>query len=76
MLAHVLGRRPELLRFVMLGLLAVTIVVSLQTVGVGLVAALLVTPAATAYLLTRRLLDDDARRRRSSARPRASSACT
>ena len=54
-LAHVLGRRPELLRFVMLGLLAVTIVVSLQTVGVGLVAALLVTPAATAYLLTRRL---------------------
>jgi ABC-type Mn2+/Zn2+ transport system permease subunit len=54
-LAHVLGRRPELLRFVMLGLLALTIVVSLQTVGVGLVAALLVTPAATAYLLTRRL---------------------
>jgi ABC-type Mn2+/Zn2+ transport system permease subunit len=32
-----------------------TIVVSLQTVGVGLVAAMLVTPGATAYLLTRRL---------------------
>jgi len=39
----------------MLVLLALTIVVSLQTVGVGLVAAMLVTPAATAYLLTRRL---------------------
>ena len=54
-LAHTLGRRPELLRFVMLVLLALTVVVSLQTVGVGLVAAMLVTPAATAYLLTRRL---------------------
>ena len=54
-LAHVLGKRPETLRFTMLVLLAITIVVSLQTVGVGLVAAMLVTPAATAYLLTRRL---------------------
>lgn len=54
-LAHTLGRRPELLRFLMLVLLALTVVVSLQTVGVGLVAAMLVTPAATAYLLTRRL---------------------
>jgi manganese/iron transport system permease protein len=45
----------ELLRNLMLVLLAVTIVVSLQTVGVGLVAAMLVTPAATAYLLVRRL---------------------
>jgi len=54
-LAHMLGRRPEMLRFAMLILLAFTIVVSLQTVGVGLVTALLVTPAATAYLLTRRL---------------------
>jgi len=44
-----------LLRATMLVLLALTIVVSLQTVGVGLVAAMLVTPAATAYLLTRRL---------------------
>jgi manganese transport system permease protein len=31
------------------------VVVSLQTVGVSLAAAMLVTPAATAYLLTRRL---------------------
>ena len=39
----------------LLVLLALTIVISLQTVGVGLVAAMLVTPAATAYLLVRRL---------------------
>lgn len=45
----------ESLRSLILVLLALTIVVSLQTVGVGLVAALLVTPGAAAYLLTRRL---------------------
>lgn len=45
----------NLLRTLMLVLLAFTIVVSLQTVGVGLVTAMLVTPAATAQLLTRRL---------------------
>lgn len=44
-----------LLSNLLLVLLALTIVVSLQTVGIGLVAALLVTPGATAYLLTRRL---------------------
>lgn len=54
-LAHTLGKRPGVYRTVLLLLLAVTIVISLQTVGVGLVVALLVTPAATAYLLTRRL---------------------
>ncbi len=55
-LAATLRLPAELLRIVMLILLAVTIVISLQTVGVALVAALLVTPGATAYLLTRRLL--------------------
>jgi len=45
----------EWLRNLMLVLLAVTVVVSLRTIGVGLAAAMLVTPAATAYLLTRRL---------------------
>jgi len=54
-LAHMLGKRPEVLRFALLIMLALTIVVGLQTVGASLVAALLVTPAATAYLLTRRL---------------------
>jgi manganese/iron transport system permease protein len=54
-LAHTLRRRPGLIRTLLLVLLALTVVVSLQTVGVGLVAAMLVTPGATAYLLTRRL---------------------
>jgi manganese/iron transport system permease protein len=54
-LAATLRVRVELFRTLMLVLLAFTIVVSIQTVGVGLVAAMLVTPGATAYLLTRRL---------------------
>lgn len=54
-LAATLRLPAELLRNLMLILLALTIVVSMQTVGVGLVAAMLVTPAATAYLLTKRL---------------------
>ena len=54
-LAATLRLPAEPLRFLMLVLLAMTVVVSMQTVGVGLVAAMLVTPAATAYLLTRRL---------------------
>jgi manganese/iron transport system permease protein len=45
----------SLLRNALLILLSITIVVSMQTVGVGLVSALLVTPAATAYLFSRRL---------------------
>lgn len=44
-----------LLENVLLALIAVTIAVSLQTVGVALMVAMLVTPAATAYLLTHRL---------------------
>ncbi|HET7088199.1 MAG TPA: metal ABC transporter permease [Anaerolineae bacterium] len=45
----------EKLRYLLMVVLAVTVVVSLRTVGVGLVAALLVTPAAAASMLTRRL---------------------
>ena len=56
MLAATLRLPAEPLRFLMLILLALTVVVSLQTVGVGLVAAMLVTPAATAYLVSRRLV--------------------
>jgi manganese/iron transport system permease protein len=54
-LAATLRLPLNLLRNLLLILLALTIVVSMQTVGVGLVAAMLVTPGATAYLLTRRL---------------------
>jgi manganese/iron transport system permease protein len=43
------------LYYLFLVLIAATIVVSLQTVGVSLMVAMLVTPAATAFLLTRRL---------------------
>lgn len=42
-------------RYLLLVLLAVTIVVALQTVGVTLMLAMLVTPAAAAYQLTNRL---------------------
>ncbi len=54
-LATTLRLPAERLRTLMLVLISLTIVVSLQTVGIGLVAALLVTPAASAYLLTNRL---------------------
>lgn len=44
-----------MLNNLLLALIAVTVAVSLQTVGVALMVAMLVTPAATAYLLTNRL---------------------
>ena len=46
------GLRVSLLDYLFLGLIAVTIVVSLQAVGIILVVAMLVTPPATAQLLT------------------------
>jgi ABC-type Mn2+/Zn2+ transport system permease subunit len=54
-LGKTLGLHTHLLRTGLFVLLALTIVVSLRTVGVALVVAMLVTPPATAYLLTRRL---------------------
>ncbi len=54
-LAATLRLPANFFRNLLLILLALSIVVSMQTVGVGLVAAMLVTPGATAYLLTRRL---------------------
>jgi ABC-type Mn2+/Zn2+ transport system permease subunit len=42
------------LEYLFLGLIAMTIVISLQAVGIILVVAMLVTPAATAQLLTNR----------------------
>lgn len=55
LLAATLRLPVERLRILMLVLIALTIVVSLQTVGVGLATAMLITPAATAQLLTKRL---------------------
>ena len=54
-LAATLRLPVNLLNNILLGLIAVTVAVSLQTVGVALMVAMLVTPAATAYLLTNRL---------------------
>lgn len=54
-LAATLRLPVRLLHYLLLILLAIAVVLALQTVGVALVIALLVTPAATASLLTRRL---------------------
>ncbi|WP_228845461.1 metal ABC transporter permease [Phototrophicus methaneseepsis] len=54
-LAHTLKLRVEFLRVLLLILIAVTIVASLQAVGIALMLALLITPAATARLMVRRL---------------------
>ena len=54
-LAQILRIPDQAFRYLLLVMLAVTVVVSLQTVGVGLMVAMLVTPAATASLLARRL---------------------
>lgn len=48
------GLPARSLEYLLLALLGITIVTAIQAVGIVLVVALLVTPAATAYLLTRR----------------------
>jgi manganese/iron transport system permease protein len=55
LLATTLRLPARLLEYLLLILTALAIVVSLQTVGVALMVAMLVTPAAAAFLLTRRL---------------------
>jgi manganese transport system permease protein len=52
--AHAIGLNPRLIGATLLGLLALTAVVALQSVGVVLVVAMLIIPGATAYLLTDR----------------------
>lgn len=54
--AEAMGYPVQALNYLLLALIALTIVVSIQAVGVVLVVALLVTPAATASLLTERFL--------------------
>lgn len=53
--AAVIGIRVAGVRFLLLILLALTVVTSIQVVGVILTSALLITPAATASLLTQHL---------------------
>jgi manganese/iron transport system permease protein len=52
--AEAMGYPVQALNYLLLGLIALTIVISIQAVGIILVVALLVTPSATAYLLTER----------------------
>lgn len=54
-LAHSLKLPVQHLKILLLVLIAVTIVASLQAVGIALMLALLTTPAATARLLVKRL---------------------
>ncbi len=54
--AEAMGYPVQALNYLLLGLIALTIVISIQAVGIILVVALLVTPSATAYLLTERFL--------------------
>ena len=54
-LAITLRLPARLLDKLLLILIAITIVVALQAVGISLMVAMLITPAASAYLLTKRL---------------------
>lgn len=53
-MAQALGLQAGLLNALQLGLIALTVVISIKAVGIILVEALLVIPAATAYQLTSR----------------------
>ena len=52
--AKAIGLNTQLMYYTLLSVLALTIVTALQTAGIILVVAMLVTPGATAYLLTDR----------------------
>ena len=52
--AKAIGLNTKLMYYTLLSVLALTIVAALQTAGIVLVIAMLITPGATAYLLTDR----------------------
>lgn len=54
-MAAVMGISTGVVHYFLMSLLSMTIVASLQSVGLILVVAMLITPSATAYLLTDRL---------------------
>ncbi len=54
--AKVVGMRTGLVEYALLALLALVIVIGIQAAGIVLVMAMLVTPAAAAYLLARRFV--------------------
>ncbi|MDE2861820.1 MAG: metal ABC transporter permease [Chloroflexota bacterium] len=55
--ASVVGIKTSLVEYVLLALLALVIVIGIQAAGIVLVMAMLITPAATAYLLARRFVE-------------------
>ena len=54
--SQVVGRRTSFVDYALLVMLALVIVIGIQAAGIVLVMAMLVTPAATAYLLVRRFV--------------------
>jgi ABC-type Mn2+/Zn2+ transport system permease subunit/Mn-dependent DtxR family transcriptional regulator len=54
-MATAIGMQTGLVHYFLMGILSMTIVASLQAVGIILVVAMLITPGATAFLLTERL---------------------
>lgn len=54
--AKVIGIKTNLIEYVLLTLLALVIVIGIQAAGIVLVMAMLITPAATAYLIARRFV--------------------
>ena len=52
--ATVVGIRTSLVEYVLLALLALVIVIGIQAAGIVLVMAMLITPAAAAYLIAKR----------------------
>lgn len=56
-LAEAIGFPTKLIHYLLMLMLSLVTVASLQTVGIILVVAMLITPGATAYLLTNRLVE-------------------
>ena len=54
--AAVVGIKTRLIEYVLLALLALVIVIGIQAAGIVLVMAMLITPAAAAYLLAKRFV--------------------
>lgn len=54
--ARVIGIKTSVVEYILLGLLALVIVLGIQAAGIVLVMAMLITPAATAYLIARRFV--------------------
>ncbi len=54
--AKVIGIKTGLVEYVLLALLALVIVIGIQAAGIVLVMAMLITPAAAAYLLVKRFV--------------------